>query len=95
MRSAVSLTGALVLDTDDDCSRAETGIRRDVTRGVLRITGTILGLLLATVLFHFLPIHVATEIIMIGVFTFLMRWIGPANYGVFCGDDQRAGRAGC
>src|SRR5882672_10060822 len=53
------------------------------TRGVLRITGTILGLLLATVLFHFLPIHVATEIIMIGVFTFLMRWIGPANYGVF------------
>ena len=53
------------------------------TRGVLRITGTILGLLLATALFHFLPIHVATEIIMIGVFTFLMRWIGPANYGVF------------
>ena len=53
------------------------------TRGVLRVTGTILGLLLATALFHFLPIHVATEIIMIGVFTFLMRWIGPANYGVF------------
>ena len=53
------------------------------TRGVLRITGTILGLLLATALFHFLPIHVATEIILIGVFTFLMRWIGPANYGVF------------
>src|SRR5260221_11277313 len=53
------------------------------TRGVLRVTGTILGLLLATALFHFLPIHVATEIILIGVFTFLMRWIGPANYGVF------------
>jgi len=53
------------------------------TRGVLRITGTILGLLLATALFHFLPIHVATEMILIGVFTFLMRWIGPANYGVF------------
>jgi len=53
------------------------------TRGVLRITGTILGLLLATALFHFLPIHVATEIILIAAFTFLMRWIGPANYGVF------------
>jgi len=53
------------------------------TRGVLRVTGTILGLLLATALFHFLPIHVATEIILIGIFTFLMRWIGPANYGVF------------
>jgi len=53
------------------------------TRGVLRITGTVVGLLLATALFHFLPIHVATEIILIGVFTLLMRWVGPANYGVF------------
>jgi uncharacterized membrane protein YccC len=53
------------------------------TRGVLRITGTILGLLLATALFHFLPIHMAREIILIGIFTFLMRWVGPANYGVF------------
>ncbi len=53
------------------------------SRGVLRITGTILGLLLATALFHFLPIHTATEIILIGVFTFLVRWMGPANYGVF------------
>ena len=53
------------------------------TRGVLRITGTVVGLLLATAFFHFLPIHVATEIILIGVFTLLMRWVGPANYGVF------------
>ena len=53
------------------------------TRGVLRIIGTILGLLLATALFHFFPIHTATEIILIGMFTFVMRWIGPANYGVF------------
>ncbi len=53
------------------------------TRGVLRITGTILGLLLATALFHFLPIHTATEIILIAIFMFLVRWIGPANYGVF------------
>jgi len=53
------------------------------SRGVLRIFGTLLGLLLATALFHFLPIHTATEIALIGAFTFLMRWIGPANYGIF------------
>jgi len=53
------------------------------SRGILRIAGTIAGLLLATALFHFLPIHTATQIVLIGVFTFLMRWVGPANYGVF------------
>lgn len=53
------------------------------SRGVLRIFGTLLGLLLATALFHFLPIHTASEILLIAVFTFLMRWIGPANYGIF------------
>ena len=53
------------------------------SRGVLRIVGTLIGLLLATVLLHFLPIHTATEIALIGLFTFLMRWIGPANYGIF------------
>jgi uncharacterized membrane protein YccC len=53
------------------------------SRGVLRIFGTLAGLLLATALFHFLPIHTATEIVLIAVFTFLTRWIGPANYGIF------------
>ncbi len=53
------------------------------SRGVLRIIGTLAGLLLATGLFHFLPIHTATEILLIGIFMFLMRWIGPANYGIF------------
>src|SRR5215475_6670708 len=53
------------------------------SRGVLRIAGTLIGLLLATALFHFLPIHTATEIALIGLFTFLMRWVGPANYGIF------------
>jgi uncharacterized membrane protein YccC len=53
------------------------------SRGILRIAGTMAGLLLATALFHFLPIHTATEIALIAVFTFLVRWIGPANYGVF------------
>ncbi len=53
------------------------------SRGVLRIFGTLAGLLLATALFHFLPIYTATEIVLIAVFTFLTRWIGPANYGIF------------
>jgi uncharacterized membrane protein YccC len=53
------------------------------SRGILRIVGTIAGLVLATALFHFLPIHTATEIALIAVFTFLMRWAGPANYGIF------------
>src|SRR5262249_6788093 len=34
-------------------------------------------------LFHFLPIHTATQVALIGVFMFQMRWVGPANYGVF------------
>ncbi|HEU0369496.1 MAG TPA: FUSC family protein, partial [Candidatus Acidoferrum sp.] len=53
------------------------------SRGVLRIAGTLIGLLLATALFHYLPLGTATEIALIGVFTFLMRWVGPANYGIF------------
>jgi uncharacterized membrane protein YccC len=53
------------------------------SRGILRIVGTIVGLVLATALFHFLPIHTATQIVLIGVFVFLMRWVGPGNYGVF------------
>ena len=53
------------------------------SRGLLRIAGTLIGLALATALFGFLPIHTATEIALIGFFTFLMRWVGPANYGIF------------
>ena len=53
------------------------------SRGLLRIGGTIIGLLLATALFHFLPLTVTTQILLIFAFTFLLRWIGPANYGIF------------
>jgi uncharacterized membrane protein YccC len=53
------------------------------SRGVLRIAGTLTGLSLATALFHYLPIHTATEIVLIAFFTFVVRWIGPANYGIF------------
>jgi len=53
------------------------------SRGILRIAGTIAGVLVATALFHFLPITTVAEIVLIGLFMFLMRWVGPANYGVF------------
>ena len=53
------------------------------SRGLLRIAGTIAGLFLATALFRFLPDNVTTHILMIFVFTLLLRWVGPANYGIF------------
>jgi uncharacterized membrane protein YccC len=53
------------------------------TRGLLRIAGTIVGLLLATAMFHFLPAGIGLEVLLIGAFVFLLRWIGPANYGIF------------
>ena len=54
-----------------------------VSRGVLRIAGTFAGLLLATGLFHLIHTGVGTDIALMAVFTFLLRWNGPANYGVF------------
>lgn len=53
------------------------------TRGLLRISGTIAGLLVATALFHFLPASATVQIVLIFLFVFLLRWIGPANYGIF------------
>jgi len=53
------------------------------SRGLLRIGGTIVGLFLATALFRFLPYSVALQIVLIFVFTLLLRWVGPANYGIF------------
>ncbi len=53
------------------------------TRGILRLAGTMAGLLLATGLFHFFKGGAAGEIVLLAGFAFLMRWIGPANYGIF------------
>ena len=53
------------------------------TRGLLRIAGTIVGLSLATALFHVFQLHVPEQIIFIFAFVFLLRWLGPANYGIF------------
>ena len=53
------------------------------SRGVLRVVGTIAGLFLATALFYFLPQTTPVLILQIVAFTFLMRWVGPGNYGIF------------
>jgi len=53
------------------------------SRGLLRIGGTIVGLFLATELFRLLPDTVTVQLILIFVFTLLLRWVGPANYGIF------------
>jgi uncharacterized membrane protein YccC len=53
------------------------------SRGLLRIAGTVAGLLLATALFHLNPTNPAVEIALICMLTFLLRWVGPANYGIF------------
>ncbi len=52
------------------------------SRGVLRLAGTFTGLALATVLFHVISPPLPLQVLLIAVFMFLMRWAGPANYGV-------------
>lgn len=52
-------------------------------RGILRIAGTMAGLVLATGLFRFPHSGETAEIVLLAVFAFLLRWIGPANYGIF------------
>ena len=54
-----------------------------VSRGVLRLCGTLGGLLVATALYHFLPPSALTQLFLVGAFTFFMRFVGPANYGIF------------
>jgi uncharacterized membrane protein YccC len=53
------------------------------SRGVLRLAGTFAGLGLATVLYHVFPASALTQLFLVGAFTFMLRFIGPANYGVF------------
>src|SRR5206468_404640 len=44
--------------------------------------GTFTGLALSTVLFHALNPSLGVQALLLSVFMFLMRWAGPANYGV-------------
>ncbi len=53
------------------------------TRGVLRVAGTLAGLLVATGLVYFLMPGAGPEIFLIVFFTFLLRCFGSANYGIF------------
>ena len=52
------------------------------SRGVLRLTGTFLGLVLSTVMFHVLPPGLPAQVALIAVLMFVMRCFGPANYGI-------------
>jgi len=53
------------------------------SRGVLRVAGTLIGLGLATALFHALAPAGELEVPLIALFAFLLRCFGPANYGIF------------
>jgi uncharacterized membrane protein YccC len=53
------------------------------SRGVLRLIGTLAGVVLATGLFHLWPDAVFAHIAVISVLMFLLRCFGGANYGVF------------
>src|SRR5262245_44935542 len=52
------------------------------SRGVLRLSGTFIGLMFATALFHVLPPSVYAQIAAIAVMMFVIRWLGSANYGI-------------
>lgn len=52
------------------------------SRGVLRLAGTFFGLLIATALYLALPLSALTQFLLVGAFTFFLRSLGPANYGV-------------
>jgi uncharacterized membrane protein YccC len=53
------------------------------SRGVLRLTGTFAGLFLATEFFHFVRPTMYEQALLIGIFMFSLRLVGPANYGIF------------
>ena len=53
------------------------------SRGLLRLSGTLGGLLFATAIYHALPASALSQLLLVGCFTFLVRMYGPANYGIF------------
>ncbi len=52
------------------------------SRGVLRTVGTLAGLAFATALFHVVSATVMTQIVLIALLTFVLRSLGPANFGI-------------
>jgi uncharacterized membrane protein YccC len=59
------------------------GFASTVTRGTLRVLGTLVGLTLTTALFAVFHPSIEAQIALIGAQTFLLRWLGVANYGLF------------
>jgi uncharacterized membrane protein YccC len=70
----IPMTVAIVLKPDFTSTFA---------RGVLRVGGTLTGLVLATLLFRSVHTGLTADIVLMGVFLLLLRWVGPANYGIF------------
>ena len=52
------------------------------SRSVLRVVGTFIGLVAITGIFHVLPLSTNVEIALIAVSMFVVRFAGPANYGI-------------
>jgi uncharacterized membrane protein YccC len=52
------------------------------SRGVLRLAGTFAGLAFATGMVHALPSSTALSVAEFGGLVYVMRYVGPANYGV-------------
>ena len=52
------------------------------SRGILRLAGTYIGLLLATALSHVLPPPIFMHIAAIALLMFVARCFGPANFGI-------------
>jgi uncharacterized membrane protein YccC len=67
------MTVALVLKPDFSAT---------LTRGLLRLAGTLIGLALTAALFLLLPLAAPGEIALVVVFAFVTRCFGPANYGI-------------
>lgn len=52
-----------------------------ISRGVLRLAGTFVGLVFATVLFHVLHPSAGMQVVLIAILMYVMRTFGAANYG--------------
>jgi uncharacterized membrane protein YccC len=52
------------------------------SRGALRLAGTFAGLIVATAIYRVAPTSTFTDIVVVGLFTLILRWWGPANYGL-------------
>ena len=54
-----------------------------ISRGLLRIAGTMIGLILLTWLYALAPAFIGIPILLVGILMLLLRYFGPMNYGLF------------